>query len=328
MTPVKSRRRILQGFTKVFSSKDRVLITIHADPDSMASAMAVKRLLWRKVTSVTIARTNKIKRIDNRTMVRLLNIPLVRMDEVDGSHFSKTVLVDGQPHHHESFADFTYDVVIDHHPLATPLKVPFSDIRPGYGATATILTEYLRAAKIRLSKNLATALLYAIRVDTDNFESGVIEEDIKAFRYLFPHANMNMLRKIEISDIGAEDLEYFRQALEHKKIIKEKIFSYLGRVPSPDVLVLVADFFMRCHEISWVVVSGVYKKTLVVIIRNDGFRQDAGMWASEAFGDFGSAGGRRAKARAEIPLSKLPKHTEGKKGHDLDRFVVSRCLNN
>jgi nanoRNase/pAp phosphatase (c-di-AMP/oligoRNAs hydrolase) len=326
MTPVKSRRRILREFSDLFSSKDRVLITIHADPDSMASAMAVKRLLWRKVNSVTIARSNTIKRIDNRTMARLLKIPLVRMDEVDGSNFSKTVLVDGQPHHNESFADFTYDVVIDHHPQTAPLKVPFSDIRPEYGATATILTEYLIAANIRPSKSLATALLYAIRVDTSNFESGVIEKDIKAFRYVFPLANMNILRKIEMSDIGTEDLEYFRQALENKKIIEEKIFSYLGSVPSPDVLVLVADFFMRCHEISWVIVSGIYKRALVVIIRNDGFRQDAGALASEAFGSFGSAGGRRAKARAEIPLSHLDEHLKSTKAQDLDRFVVRCCL--
>jgi len=92
--------------------------------------------------------------------------------------------------------------------------------------------------------------------------------------------------------------------------------------------VLVADFFMRCHEISWVVVSGVYKKTLVVIIRNDGFRQDAGTWAREAFGSFGNAGGRRARARAEIPLSKLDEHLERNKAKDLDRFVVRCCQSN
>ncbi len=324
MSPVRSRRRVLQKFANVFSPKDRVLITIHADPDSMASAMALKRLLWRKVNSVTITHFNEINRFDNLTMIKLLKIPLVKLDEVDGSKFSKTVIVDGQPHHNEAFADFNYDVVIDHHPLTTPLNVPFLDIRPEYGATATIMTEYLLAANIRPSKSLATALLYAIRVDTGNFESGVIKEDMKAFRYLFPHANMNLLRKIEISDIGTEDLKYFRHALENKQIIKGKIFSHLGGVHSPDVLVIVADFFMRCHEISWVVVSGVYKNSLVIIIRNDGFRKDAGSWASEAFGRFGSAGGRRAKARAEIPLSKLDEYLKSDDADDLNRFVVRR----
>jgi nanoRNase/pAp phosphatase (c-di-AMP/oligoRNAs hydrolase) len=324
MSPTRSRRGRLQELLSQFSSKDSVLITIWADPDALASALALKRLLWRKVQSVAIAHFNEIKRFDNLTMVRLLKIPLVRLHKVDGSSFSKIALVDGQPDHNEAFADFDYDVIIDHHPQTTSLHVPFLDIRPDYGAVATMMTEYLRAARIRPAKSLATALLFGIRVDTDNFESGVAEEDIKAFRYLFPHADMNLLRKIEVADMRAEDLNYFQLALENKQIIDGKIFSHLGQIESPDNLVLIADFFTRLHEIAWVVVSGVYRKTLVVIIRNDGFRKDAGAGARSAFGRLGSAGGRRSKARAEIPLTNLPKRFEKKDAASLGRFVIQQ----
>jgi nanoRNase/pAp phosphatase (c-di-AMP/oligoRNAs hydrolase) len=241
---------------------------------------------------------------------------------MDDSSFSKIVLVDGQPDHNEALADFDYDVVIDHHPRTTSLEASFMDIRPNYGATATMMTEYLRAARIRPSKNLATALLVAIRVDTGNFESGVAEEDIKAFRYLFSHADMNLLRKIEAADMGAEDLKYFQLALENKQIIENTIFSHLGHVKSPDILVLVADFFLRLHEIDWVILSGTYRKTLVVIIRNDGFHKDAGIRANSAFGRFGKAGGRRAKARAEIPLANLPEHLDIDDAAGVGRFVI------
>ncbi len=322
MSPTRSRQGRLRELLSQFSSKDSVLITIWADPDALASALALKRLLWRKVQSLTIAHLNAIKRFDNLAMIRLLKIPLVRLHKVDGSSFSKIVLVDGQPDHNEAFADFDYDVVIDHHPRTTSLRVPFLDIRPDYGAAATMMTEYLRAARIRPSKSLATALLFAIRVDTGNFESGVAEGDIKAFRYLFPYADMNLLRKIETADIGAEDLKYFQRALENKQIIKGKIFSHLGHVQSPDNLVLVADFFMRLHEIDWVVVSGIYRKTLVIIIRNDGFRKDAGTRANSAFGRFGTAGGRRTRARAEIPLANLPKHLVKNDAGSLGLFVI------
>lgn len=320
--PTRSRQRLLKEFSEVFNHKDRLLITIYADPDSLASAMAVKRLIWRKVKSVTIGYFNEINRFDNLTMVRLLKIPLVKLDKIRISTFSKTALVDGQPHHNKAFAEFNYDVVIDHHPITVPVAAPFVDIRPDYGATATMMTEYLRAAKIRPSKSLATALLFAIRVDTGNFESGVIDEDIKAFRYLFAQADINMLRKIEMADIGEEDLKYFQRALENKEIIGGKIFSHLGQVQSPDNLVLVADFFMRVHEIAWVIVSGVYKKTLVVVIRNDGFRKHAGTWANSAFGRLGSAGGRRSRARAEIPLTALQKHLRKDDLTDLGRLVI------
>jgi len=322
MSPTKSRQDRLRELLKVFNSKDKVLITICADPDSLASAMALKRLLWHKVKEVTITHFNEIKRFDNLTMIKLLKIPLVKPRGLRAPDFTKTVLVDGQPNHSESFAALNYDVVIDHHPVSQQLHASFVDIRPQYGATATIMTEYLRAARIRPSKSLATALLFAIRVDTGNFESGVAEEDIKAFRYLFPYADLNLLRKIETADIGAEDLKYFRRALESKEIIKGKIFSHLGQVESPDNLVLVADFFMRLHEINWVVVSGVHRKTLVVVIRNDGFRKDAGTLANSAFGRLGSAGGRRSRARAEIPLANLPKHLGKDDAASLGRFVI------
>jgi nanoRNase/pAp phosphatase (c-di-AMP/oligoRNAs hydrolase) len=324
MSPTRSRQERLRELFKVFNSKDKVLVTIWADPDSLASAMALKRLLWRKVKGVTISHFNEIKRFDNLAMIRLLKIPLVKPQRIRASNFSKTVLVDGQPNHSDSFAAFNYDVIIDHHPLSEKIRGSFVDIRPQYGATATIMTEYLRTAKLRPSKSLATALLFAIRVDTGNFESGVTEEDVKAFRYLFPLADMNVLRKIEMADMGTEDLKYFRRALENKEIIKEKIFSHLGHIDSPDNLVLVADFFMRLHEIAWVVVSGVYRKTLVVVIRNDGFRKDAGTWANSAFSRLGSAGGRRSRARAEIPLPTLQKHLGKDDLTDLGPFVINQ----
>ena len=66
MTNVERLRRFYQQF----SGEDHVLIPINADPDAIASAMAVKRLLWRKTAHITIANVNEIKRPDNLTMIR------------------------------------------------------------------------------------------------------------------------------------------------------------------------------------------------------------------------------------------------------------------
>jgi len=319
-------RSIAENLLKLFSlfsQKDRVLITIDADPDSLAAAIAFKRLLWHRVQSVSIAHFNDIIRLNNVAMVRLLKIPLLRLQKIDPGEFTKLVLVDGQPHHHEAFNGLRYDVVIDHHPITTEVTAPVVDIRPEYGSTATMMTEYLRSANIRPSKSLATALLYAIRVDTRGFEVCTVQ-DIGAFRRLFPHANMNLLRKIEMSDMGLKDLRYFQQALEAKRIIRRKVFSHLESVHSPDVLVLVADFFMRCQEVAWTVVSGVYQRTLVVVIRNDGFRKDAGTSAIKAFGRFGAAGGHKAMARAEIPLASLKRRLAKIDAANLGRFVIRR----
>jgi len=318
----RSIRDNLRKLFDLFSSKDRILVTIDADPDSMASAMALKRILWRRVHTVTIAHFNEIRRFDNLTMTRLLKIPLIKLNKIDSQNFSKILVVDGQPHHHESFAKFKYDAVIDHHPVVMPVRAPFVDIRPEYGATATIMTEYLRAAKIRPSKSLATALVYAIRADTHNFEVGALDVDVTAFQFLFRYANMHLLSRIEAAEMGLVELQHFQQALENRQIRKGKIYSYLGRVPSQDTLVLVADFFMKCHEVTWAVVFGIYRKNLVVVIRNDGLRKNAGLSASKAFGPFGNAGGHRAMARAEIPLVNLEDHFKEYSNAILSQFVI------
>jgi len=126
----------------------------------------VKRLLWRKVAGITISNINVIKRPDNLAMIRLLGVNLVHVDEIDENEFSKTVIVDSQPDHNESFARFRHDVIIDHHP-DTGVDAPFLDIRPNYGAATSIMTEYLRAAKIKPSTKLATGMFLAIKTDTE-----------------------------------------------------------------------------------------------------------------------------------------------------------------
>ncbi|MDX1708122.1 MAG: DHH family phosphoesterase [Desulfobacterales bacterium] len=312
----------LRKLLSLFKSKDRVLVTIDADPDSMASAMALKRILWRRARSVKIAHFNEIRRFDNLTMIRLLKIPLERLHQIDHRNFSKILLVDGQPHHHEPFTKFEYEVVIDHHPVILPVNAPFVDIRPEYGATATIMCEYLRAAKIKPSQGLATALVYAIRSDTRNFEAGAQTADVKAFHFLFPYANMHLLRRIETAEMGLQELSYFQQALKNMQTRKGNVFSYLGRVQSQDTLVLIADFFMKCHEVTWTVVFGIYRKKLVIVIRNDGLRKNAGSLASKAYGAFGNAGGHRAMARAEIPLANLEGYLKKFDNATLSPFVI------
>nr|MBC8391691.1 exopolyphosphatase [Deltaproteobacteria bacterium] len=89
----------------------------------------------------------------------------------------------------------------------------------------------------------------------------------------------------------------------------------MERVANPDLLVLIADFFMKIAEIQWSIVSGVHKKNLIVILRNASFHSDAGKTAREIFGRWkGSAGGHRNAARAEIPLENILDDPEDESG--------------
>jgi len=313
----------LRRFYDQFSNDDHVLILINADPDAIASAMAVKRLLWRKVAGVTISNINVIKRPDNITLIRLLGVNLVPVKDIVKERFTRVVLVDSQPDHNEIFLSFQIDVIIDHHP-ETVVHASFLDIRSKYGATASIMTEYLRAAKIKPSKKLAAGLFYAIKTDTDNFVRQTLIEDIRAFQFLYRHANLNIVNKVERSELRLDFLKYFEIALANKRIRKGRVFSQVGSVVNPDVCVLLADFFLKVSSVDWSIIAGLYDNKLVVIFRNDGLRKDAGKVAKESFGHLGSAGGHKSVARAEIPLEMLKNEVSYEDDKKLLRWIMSR----
>jgi nanoRNase/pAp phosphatase (c-di-AMP/oligoRNAs hydrolase) len=318
------RKEAVKELISQFNPKDRVLITIDPDPDSIGSAVALKRLLWHKVQCATVGIIRPMKRLNNITMARLLHLPLVVLNKDQLEPFDKYVLVDGQPAHNDFFARFPYTAIIDHHPHTDQVDAPFVDIRPEFGATASILTEYLRASKTKPAQSLATVLLYGIKTDTRNFERHTIVEDIEAFRYLFPLANHNVLRKIEISDLAFSDLKYFHKAVERKHVVRDRIFVHLDEVPTADILVLIAEFFLKVHDISWSVVSGIYQESLVIIVRNDGYRKDAGRSVRRAFGSIGCAGGHLGMARAELSMEKLMEILGTRSSKAIEQFIRKR----
>ena len=319
-----SATETVKRFYAQFAGNDHVLILINADPDAIASAMAVKRLLWRKVTSVTLSNINIIKRPDNIAMIRLIGAQLTPISQIKADQYTRFVIVDSQPDHNELFQQFNFDVIIDHHPI-TESEAPFKDIRPEYGANASILTEYLKAAKIKPSAKLATALFLGIKTDTHDFERQTLVEDIRAFQFLFRHANMHLVRRIELADLTPDFLKYFEIALRTRRIRKQKAFIHLGKVQNPDICVIIADFFMRLNNVNWSIVAGCYQNKLIIIFRNDGIRKNAGKLALQSFGAFGVAGGHKSMARAEIPMSNLEGTVTAQNDHAILLWIM-RCI--
>ncbi|MGA8572130.1 MAG: DHH family phosphoesterase [Desulfobaccales bacterium] len=298
-------RKSLQRLYQLFSREDRLLILIYPDPDSIASALALKRLLWRRLASCVISTICPITRPQNLRLVKLLEIPLTPLKEIDPGDFTRTALMDNQPGHRKEFDAFHFDAIIDHHPRLPGTEAEFVDIRPEYGATATIMTEYLREARITPSLKLATALYYAIKTDTADFERPAVEADMRAFHYLFRFTRQPVVRRLESSEFNLAMLRFFRLALNRYCLRQGRIYAFLGEVTAPDILVILADFFLRAGEIAWTIVAGIYEKQLVVIFRNDGLHKNANRLAIKAFGQLGQAGGHLASARAEVPLEKL-----------------------
>lgn len=301
----KSNRDRLKFFLRLFDKNDSVLVLFWADPDAIASAFALKKILQGRVAKITLAHVNEIRRLNNQVMVALLKIPLTPFKREFLQDYKKIILVDSQPTHREEFREIKFTAVIDHHPITNGWKADYIDIRPNYGATSTILYEYLKTLKMNPNVYLATALIYGLKTDTNNFQKSAQLQDVLAFQRLFKKMNKHLLAKIEASDLRRSELRYFKIALENLKYLGNKAFAYLGRVSNSDVLVLVADFLNKVYETSWVFVGGEYKKNLVIIVRCDGYRKDAGKLITRVFKNLGKAGGHKEKARAEIPFEKI-----------------------
>ncbi|MGM0423387.1 MAG: DHH family phosphoesterase [Thermodesulfobacteriota bacterium] len=297
----------LQEMQRLFKKNERWLIMFVGDPDALASGLALKRIMARKVESVCLAMANEITRPDNLAMIRYLHIPVQRLTPLLSAQYDRFALVDSQPHHHQAFAKFKYSIVIDHHPLSkeNPVQADFREIQPNYGATSTLLTEFLYNLHLKPGKLLSTALLYGIKTDTHSFENKFHDADIRAFRYLSKYADHMILRKIVRSEFRVEWLKYFSQAFRKMRLHGDGLTVFMGEVDSTDILVILADFFLRVHDISWDIVYGITDQKLVAVFRGDGVKGDMGKLASSLFGDLGSAGGHKSMARAEIPLADL-----------------------
>ncbi len=310
-------------FLSLFTKGDRVLVVINADPDAIASAMAIKRILWRKVSEVSIAHFNRISRPDNLALIELTESSLISLESIDEKSFDRFVVVDSQPDHNEAFSAFAYDAIIDHHPLSCD-KAVYADIRPGYGACSVIMTEYLMGLKIKPSAKLSAALMLGIKTDTADFTRNTCLKDIRAFQYLYRFADMNIVTKVERALITEEDMDFLGIAIKKRKVINNRAFFHAGTILKPDELVVVADFFLNIARVNWSIISGVVEKKLIIILRNDGLRKGAGNTAKEAFGKFGSAGGHKTMARAELDLKLIRKSIKRVNKKSLGDWIVGR----
>ena len=288
---------------------DRWCILISADPDALAAALALKRLMHRKVKHVDIMRINEVTRPDNLAMIRYLRIPVRPWQPERLSQYQHLAMVDSQPSHNQAFAGLVFDCIIDHHPQTElgPALAPggLCDIRPELGATATMLTRYLQALRIQPGPLLATALLYGIRTDTAVFARSGGERDLRAYQWLSQQADTALLQRIIRSEYLRAWLPIFARAFRNLRDCRGGALVSLNEVDSADLLVAVADFFTKVHGLKWIAVSGVVEKTVIVIFRGDGGR-DIGRLADACFHDVGTAGGHRSMGRAEFPLAAVP----------------------
>ena len=205
-------QRLLSSLKK--EDKVAILMFGEPDPDALSSAWALSTLLKGRVGDCEILALEPIKRQQNAIFARKLKIPFTVRHEIPWENYNKFALVDAQPDFFKPALPVTFDIIIDHHPKRGNYPFRFSDIRPRYGATATIMLEYLMMAQLPIGKKLATALCYGLDTDTDDLVRGVSAQDVAALGVLKPKTDTLLLHSLRLAEIPRAYLPYFKLSLE------------------------------------------------------------------------------------------------------------------
>ncbi|HOW57037.1 MAG TPA: DHH family phosphoesterase [Smithellaceae bacterium] len=309
---------------------DSLAILIHGspDPDAIACGMALREILrqTKGLSRCAFVSTDPTIRQQNIELTFAMHINIQLIDKIDINSFRLLALVDAQPSFlRGALSSLRPHMVFDHHPRGEEWSALLEDVRPSYGALSTVLTEYLLCARVKIPRNLHTALLYGIKTDTSNFDRATTMEDISSYTYHTRYANMQLIRRIELNQTPVRFLKYFDHAFHHMKNYRGRRTCFLGQVESADACVQVADFFLRIIGTYYVVIAGLVEEKLCVIFRGDGYRQDCGSIAKKAFGSFGKGGGHRSAARMEIPIAVLKQLAgDSLSQQSIDEFLFAR----
>lgn len=296
-------RARLERLRAVVGSAERVALLLQddPDPDGIASAIALRTVLGRNRATTPLFSFGETTRAENLAMLRLLDVSIEPATSEALQAFPCVALLDVQPTYFDDRLHHAH-IVIDHHPRVGPLEAEYCDLRPQYGATSTILTEYLEACEADVSQRLATALLYGIKSDTLMLNRETGPADLRAFMSLYPLINYNIQRRIERPELPLAFARFLVRVLPRMRKQSGLLTLHVGMVDREDIIPQLADFCLQFENTEWVAISGKWRDALVISVRNPGYVRSAGDVVRKLFGSVGRAGGHRAMAKAIVPL--------------------------
>lgn len=308
--------------------RGRVLIVTHdnPDPDSIAAAVALRHLLLVKTgQDAVIAHGGVVGRGENRSMVESLEIPLVPICDLDLDQFAVTCMVDTQPQTgNNSFPEERpVHLVIDHHAPKSDLSaVCWVDIREHYGASATILYEYLCSQNVSINTRLATSLFYAIKSETQDLGREWSKADREAYLNLLPLSNNRILFNIIHPQVPHEYFSAFRRAIDNATVYGPLLIFNLKRINNPDLVAELADFLLRQQGVRYVFGMGWHAGTQILSMRALDHDARLGLVIQEVIVGLGTAGGHGMVAGGQIREMAAAENSQ----HELEQLLTQRLF--
>lgn len=283
-----------------------IVMQNNPDPDAIGAAAGLREIANQLYgIACSVAHAGNVGRAENQALVRYLGINVRPLADVDLNRFDRIAMVDAQPGAgNVTFdSDVRLDVVIDHHPIRSETRsARFTDVRSRFGATSTIIYEYLKEAGIEPPTPVATAMVYGIKSDTQDLGRESTRADVEAFLGLYPQANAKVLGRIVAAPLPRAYFSKLLRAIANATIFGDRVVSYLGRLENPEMVAEAADLLLRIEDVRWSMCLGVIDGWIHLSLRSMARDADAGKIARNLGGRRGFGGGHQSLAAAQIPL--------------------------
>jgi len=247
------------------------------DPDAMAAAIGVACLAEQVDTRAVIQFPGQIRHQENRAFRTVLDVDLDRIESRADLAADRVVLVDhNEPRGFAGAEGVDPYAVIDHHP-GDGTGTAFTDVRPEYGACASLIAEYAEqldatvvspgetdgeAATVSIPSRVATGLVYGIQTDTNNLTRGCSRADFDAAAFCYPGIDEDRLDRIANPQVAEEVLLLKARAIQEKEVRGSFAVCDLGDIENVDAIPQAADELMHLEGITAVVVFGEADGTL------------------------------------------------------------------
>jgi nanoRNase/pAp phosphatase (c-di-AMP/oligoRNAs hydrolase) len=250
----------------------RVVIQAHdfPDHDAVSAAYGLSTILQSMGMKTLIVYNGNIDRISLSNLIDWLAIPIVHCSKADLTLNDKIITVDGCIGE-KNVTDMPGDeiAVIDHHTVIPPDDLWYCDIRPHYGATATIIYEYFQLLGIEIPQDVATALLVGLNIDTANLTRGFCNADLEAFLAFNQLGDLDLVNKICRNSLIENELTSFNHAFDGVTS-KDGVAMVLLKEPcAKNLLGVMADFLLSVNEYDIVIVAMHFNKGIQLSLRSE-----------------------------------------------------------
>lgn len=314
----------LRRFIERVRPLPRLVIQAHdfPDHDAVAASFALSHLLRQFGVTTRMVYNGVIDRVSLSHMIDWLEIDIVPWTEAGMTDADKNMTVDGCMGE-KNVRDLPGEeiAVVDHHQSKPPPGLWFSDVRPTYGATATIVYEYYRDLGVPMPQAVATALQVGQAIDTANLTRGFCAADIEAFAHFHQIADQSLVARICRNSLMKSEVRYYEELLKALDVHKGAGFVWLERSCPKNMLGMMGDFLLSVEEIHTTILAAPSEDVIQMSLRTEHPDINVGQIVREVLQqhDLGFGGGHRHMAGGLIKREKFAAVGTGERLFELFR---------